>query len=82
MNLVFANLAVSRFLIVAAIMMLLAACATSPKKDLALEQVKAQLKELQSDEELAGYAPLALGEAKGLCVRLRMQAVTRPSAFT
>ena len=64
MNLVFVNLAVSRFLIVAAIMMLLAACATSPKKDLALEQVKAQLQELQSDEELAGYAPLALGEAK------------------
>ena len=64
MNLVFVNLAVSRFLIVAAIMMLLAACATSPKKDLALEQVKAQLQELQSDEELAGYAPLAMGEAK------------------
>ena len=38
MNLVFVNLAVSRFLIVAAIMMLLAACATSPKKDLALSK--------------------------------------------
>jgi outer membrane protein OmpA-like peptidoglycan-associated protein len=56
--------AVSRILTLAAVVVLLAACATAPKKDLALEQVKAQLQELQADEALAGYAPLALGEAK------------------
>jgi outer membrane protein OmpA-like peptidoglycan-associated protein len=43
---------------------LLAACAAAPKKDLALEQVRSQLEELKSDQELAGYAPLALGEAE------------------
>lgn len=43
---------------------LLAACTTAPKKDLALEQVRAQLDELKANEELAGYAPLALGEAE------------------
>jgi len=43
---------------------LLAACSSSPKKDLALEQVRAQLNELRSDPELANYAPLALGEAE------------------
>jgi outer membrane protein OmpA-like peptidoglycan-associated protein len=58
------NLAVTRILALAAIVVLLAACATAPKKDLALEQVKAQLQELQADEALTGYAPLALGEAK------------------
>ena len=42
---------------------LLAACTTAPKKDLALEQVRAQLDELKANDELAGYAPLALGEA-------------------
>ena len=42
----------------------LAACSSAPKKDLALEQVRSQLNELKSDEELAGYAPLALGEAE------------------
>jgi len=42
----------------------LAACATSPRQDLALEQVRTQLNELKSDQELAGYAPLALGEAE------------------
>jgi outer membrane protein OmpA-like peptidoglycan-associated protein len=64
MNLMFVNLAVSRILAAAAVVLLLTACATSPKKDLALEQVKAQLQELQADEKLAGYAPLALGEAR------------------
>jgi len=58
------NLPLVRILVVAAVAVLLAACATSPKKDLALEQVKAQLQELQADENLAGYAQLALGEAK------------------
>jgi outer membrane protein OmpA-like peptidoglycan-associated protein len=43
---------------------LLAACTTAPKKDLALEQVRAQLDELKANDELAGYAPLALGEAE------------------
>ena len=47
-----------------AMAVLLAACTTAPKKDLALEQVRSQLEELQSDEDLAGYAPLALGEAE------------------
>ncbi len=59
-----ANLAVARILALAAVVVLLAACATAPKKDLALEQVKAQLQELAADEALTGYAPLALGEAK------------------
>ena len=43
---------------------LLAACSTAPKKDLALERVRAQLAQLQADHELVGYAPLALGEAE------------------
>jgi len=42
----------------------MAACATAPRQDLALEQVRTQLNELKSDQELAGYAPLALGEAE------------------
>lgn len=43
---------------------LLAACASQPKKDLALEQIRNQLDQLRADEELQGYAPLALGEAE------------------
>ncbi|MFT5138615.1 MAG: outer membrane protein OmpA-like peptidoglycan-associated protein [Lysobacterales bacterium] len=39
-------------------------CATAPKKDLALERVRNQLETLKADEELAGYAVLALGEAE------------------
>ena len=42
----------------------LTACASAPKQDLALQQVRTQLEELKSNEELAGYAPLALGEAE------------------
>jgi outer membrane protein OmpA-like peptidoglycan-associated protein len=42
----------------------LPACGTAPKQDLALEQVRAQLNELKSDQELAAYAPLAVGEAE------------------
>lgn len=42
----------------------LTACSTAPKKDLALEQVRAQLDQLKADDDLAGYAPLALGEAE------------------
>jgi len=45
-------------------LLVLTACTSAPKKDLALEQVRAQLDELKADEELAGYAPLALGEAE------------------
>ena len=44
--------------------LLLGGCASTPTKDLALEQVRAQLDELKSDPELAGFAPLALGEAE------------------
>ena len=40
------------------------ACSTAPKQNLALEQVRTQLDELKSNQELAGYAPLALGEAE------------------
>ena len=43
---------------------LITACGSAPKKDLALEHVRAQLDELKSNEELAGYASLALGEAE------------------
>jgi len=51
-------------IIVLAALVLLAACTTAPKKDLALEQVRSQLDELKANDELAGYAPLALGEAE------------------
>jgi outer membrane protein OmpA-like peptidoglycan-associated protein len=43
---------------------LLCACTVAPKKDLALERVRDELDSLQSNTELTGYAPLALGEAK------------------
>jgi outer membrane protein OmpA-like peptidoglycan-associated protein len=46
------------------LLLVLAACTTAPKKDLALEQVRSQLEELKADPDLAGYAPLALGEAE------------------
>ncbi len=42
----------------------LGACSAAPKKDLALEQVRNQLEGLKANEDLAGYAPLALGEAE------------------
>lgn len=42
----------------------LAACSAAPKKDLALERVRTQLQQLKADDELAGMAPLALGEAE------------------
>lgn len=48
----------------ALLVMALAACASSPKKDLAMEQLREQLIELQSDTELASHAPAALGEAE------------------
>ena len=43
---------------------LLSACVAAPKKDLALERVRDELNDLKSNPELAGYAPLALGEAE------------------
>jgi outer membrane protein OmpA-like peptidoglycan-associated protein len=45
-------------------LLLLGACQTAPKKDLALERIRNQLSELQSDTELTGHAPLALSEAE------------------
>lgn len=50
--------------LVALLVLFLAACQSAPKKDLALERVRTSLSQLQEDEELAGYAPLALGEAE------------------
>jgi outer membrane protein OmpA-like peptidoglycan-associated protein len=43
---------------------LLSACASAPKKDLALERVRDELDNLKSNTELAGYAPAALGQAE------------------
>lgn len=51
-------------LLVLCLAVVLAACQSAPKKDLALERVRTSLDQLKSDEELAGYAPLALGEAE------------------
>jgi len=55
---------VVRLLAVMCVAALITACGSAPKKDLALEQVRAQLDELKANEELAGHAPLALGEAE------------------
>jgi outer membrane murein-binding lipoprotein Lpp len=62
--------------IVAAIMsVVLVACASSPKKDLALEHVRAQMDELQADTALVAYAQNAQYE------RRKQPAGTRPSGF-
>ena len=45
-------------------LVLLSACVAAPKKDLALDRVRGELDELKSNQELAGYAPLAVGEAE------------------
>jgi outer membrane protein OmpA-like peptidoglycan-associated protein len=45
-------------------LVLLSACVAPPKKDLALDRVRGELAELKSNPELAGYAPLAVGEAE------------------
>jgi len=52
--------------VLAAILMVavMSACSSNPKKDLALEQIRAQLDELKSDPDLAKLAPTALGEAE------------------
>ena len=45
-------------------LVLLCSCSATPKKDLALDRVRGELDELKSNPELAGYAPLAVGEAE------------------
>lgn len=40
------------------------ACSTAPKQNLALEQVRTQLNDLKANDDLAGYAPLAVAEAE------------------
>ena len=52
------------FLVAGTVAVLLSACISAPKKDLALEQAKTQLQELKSDEALGGYALLALSDAE------------------
>ncbi len=42
----------------------MAACSSTPKKDLALEQVQAQLNELKADTALVAYSPLAVADAE------------------
>lgn len=64
----------ARLLVTGSMVLLLLACAAAPKKDLALERVRSQLEALKADEELAGYAPLALGEAER-ALRMAEQAV-------
>lgn len=55
----------TRAIVAAGLMIVtLGACTTAPKQDLALQQVRTQLEELKANEELQGYAPLALGEAE------------------
>ena len=54
----------ARVTLAGAALLALLACGTAPKKDLALEQVKNQLTELKADEDLASYAPSAIGEAE------------------
>jgi outer membrane protein OmpA-like peptidoglycan-associated protein len=46
------------------LLVLLSACVTAPKKDLALERVRGEMDNLKSNPELAGYASLALGVAE------------------
>ena len=43
---------------------MLGACGSAPKQDLALQQVRGQLDDLKDNQELQGYAPLALAEAE------------------
>lgn len=54
----------ARWMLVLPLGMALVACETAPKKDLAIERVRTQLDQLKADDELTGYAPLALGEAE------------------
>ena len=45
-------------------LVLLSACVAAPKKDLALDRVRGELDELKSNQELAGYAPMAVRDAE------------------
>ncbi|HEY5777028.1 MAG TPA: OmpA family protein [Xanthomonadales bacterium] len=51
-------------IILVLMLVLLSACTAAPKKDLALDRVRGELDDLKSNTELAGYAPLAVGEAE------------------
>jgi len=42
----------------------LTACAAAPKQNLALERLRNSLEQLKSNQQLRGYAPLALGDAE------------------
>lgn len=53
-----------RNLLILASLVLLVACQSTPKKNLALERTRTALEQLQNDEELTGYAPLAVSEAE------------------
>ena len=55
-----------RITIIAMMLMLvlLSACVAAPKKDLALDRVRGELDELKSNQELAGYAPMAVRDAE------------------
>jgi outer membrane protein OmpA-like peptidoglycan-associated protein len=46
------------------LLVMLTSCVAPPKKDLALDRVRGELDDLKSNSELAGYAPLAVGEAE------------------
>ncbi|MCJ7815809.1 MAG: hypothetical protein MUP31_07130, partial [Xanthomonadales bacterium] len=55
---------ISAGLLSALMVVLLGACGSAPKQDLALQQTRAQLDDLKANQELADYAPLALAEAE------------------
>lgn len=46
------------------VVVLVTACTSAPKKDLALERVRDDLNDLKSNPELQGYATVAVGEAE------------------
>ena len=56
-----------------AALLVLGACTTAPKRDLALERVRSALEELKNDPELAGHAPLALGDAERALRRVEQE---------
>ncbi len=55
------------------IVLALGACTSAPKRDLALERVRSALEELKNDPELAGHAPLALGDAERALRRVEQE---------
>ncbi|GAB4196757.1 MAG: hypothetical protein Tsb002_30330 [Wenzhouxiangellaceae bacterium] len=52
------------------VMLTLSACASSPRKDLQLERLKAELNQLQQEQAVRDYAPLYLAEAQRAVRRL------------